>query len=155
MWSCWADLGLAATDEGQERQALANQYAARLEAVRPNHVEWDSGLTLQDEMTDRTETIGVGALIAKYTVTIIAVSIFPKLWPSHPWEAMGLGACVGCVLQYLIPPRGKPTATLFIFLFLTILAGVTLDRFHGIVQNAALMIIAVSLVALYYWRRQR
>lgn len=109
-------------------------------------------------MTDKIDgkqTIGAGALIAKYAVTIIPVYIFPKLWPTHPWEAMGLGACVGCVLQYLIPPRGKPTAALFFLLALFVAAGVIFDRLHGVVENVALIIIAAFSIAFYIWWRQR
>lgn len=82
-------------------------------------------------MTDRVDgkqVIGVWSWIAKYVVTAVPVFISPRLWTAHPYEAMGLGLCVGCIFQYLIPPRGKPTAALFIFLFLAVIAAVILER---------------------------
>ena len=82
-------------------------------------------------MTDRVDgkqVIGVWTWIAKYTVTIASAYTFQRLWTAHPLRSFGLGLGVGIVLQYLIPPRGKPTVALGVVLLLAVIAGVVIAR---------------------------
>jgi hypothetical protein len=80
------------------------------------------------DRVDDKQVIGVWTWIAKYTVMIASAYTFQRLWTTHPLRSFGLGLGVGVVLQYLIPPRGKPTVALWVVLFLAVITGVVIAR---------------------------